>query len=345
LDDFIEGDPTVVVFKRIVVKKNDKKQVVLNIVKADWTLARLKEELKAKDAEFAESDNFVLTFNGKTLDDDAKKLFQYGFKENAIVRTIFRVAGGAAIPDGQRNYPLDVSKWPKKIKPSKKECFSSSVELGPGRHHAEIPCCKSVTSAEAAFRLLKNELFYNGAGELKCKFKTNCRKPISFGYYAWLGQLNLDEEQEFRAQFDINALISPNPELRKCPNEDCGAYVQRPLSMLDVRVRCVQCLAYDWCWSCGGKWKSVNHLKCGNEDCDPLTFYYNLLVNCETATITNIENVPVLRLCPMCNTLIQWTKDCKHMTCKMCNHQFCISCLKQWKTNDHLLETCEIYQY
>jgi len=319
--------------------------VTLTKVRANWTLQRFLEELKDKDEHFSGASEITLTLNGKTLDDKNKKLFEYGFKENAIVRTIFKVVGGAA-SDAPRGYPLDIAKWPKKLKPSKKECFSGSYELPSGRHHAEIPCCKSVTSAEASFHLLKNELFFRSAGELKCKFNSDCGKPISFGYYAWLSQLDPEEEESFRAQFDMNALISPNPELRKCPNEECGAYVQRPLSMPDVRVRCSQCLLYYWCWSCGGKWKGSNNLKCGNDDCDPLSFYYDLLVNCKTETISEIPNVPSIRLCPTCNTMIQWKQNCKHMTCVMCKHEFCFVCMKSWKEMvNHLGTKCEIFQY
>ena len=49
--------------------------------------------------------------------------------------------------------------------------------------------------------------------------------------------------------------------------------------------------------------------------------------------------------CPGCNTMIELTVGCNHITCGSCNHEFCFSCLSPWDQRSHQCSsgTCAIW--
>ena len=103
----------------------------------------------------------------------------------------------------------------------------------------------------------------------------------------------------------------------------------------DTSKSCVQCpvctrkkeKAYHFCWHCLHPWKNALSAKqCGNTTCNA-----ELLGQLLAAPEINVigVNVPSIRACPSCGSLIEHKKGCKQMTCKKCKADFCFICLRK----------------
>ncbi|ETO14312.1 hypothetical protein RFI_23056 [Reticulomyxa filosa] len=147
-------------------------------------------------------------------------LADYGFQNNAIISTIWHVLGGAAEGSTRRQYPKDIKTWPKNITAVKDEYvekLGNSLQI-----YVFMYCIHSVF-----FLYFVDEINHRQSGALKCQFSSSCGKPISFSYYAWLAQLTPEESKEYKTKYDLYTLVKPNSDLQKCPNDECGAYVEK----------------------------------------------------------------------------------------------------------------------
>jgi hypothetical protein len=95
------------------------------------------------------------------------------------------------------------------------------------------------------------------------------------------------------------------------------------------------------CWECQRPW--IGDADCGYDDCKYFGTGkgsdYKVLQTCDTKDINycdHVKNVPKIRRCPGCKTLIEHASACKHMTCNApgCKYEFCFVCLKDWKNAD-----------
>ncbi|ETO31413.1 hypothetical protein RFI_05708 [Reticulomyxa filosa] len=260
------------IYKNIVVNKSNQKRLMLKDIPSNWTLQRFLEELKDKDSNFAEAKSVTLYLNSHELNDKSKTLAQLGFKDNSMISTVWHVLGGTSI---QRQYPKDLTTWPKNIIPVKDGCFSHTYELVEGYYNAKISCCGTVTSAETAYNMLKNEINNRRPSVLKCQFSTSCGKSLSFSDFAWLAQLTPEENKDLMAKYEqstnketeISPLakellrnsktatisgIANVPTLRLCLNTQCRAMIQ--WTERCKHVKCPDCKG-EFCMICLVQWK------------------------------------------------------------------------------------------
>lgn len=120
-------------------------------------------------------------------------------------------------------------------------------------------------------------------------------------------------------------------DIRECPG--CMSLCERK----NKSNLCVQCLictrknekSYHFCWNCCQTWlTALTATQCGNTSCSANTEVIDQLL---TAPEKNINGVmaPSIRACPSCNSLIEHKSDCKQMTCRVCNGEFCFICLRK----------------
>ncbi len=83
-----------------------------------------------------------------------------------------------------------------------------------------------------------------------------------------------------------------------------------------------------YCFRCGGVWKTNTQEKCGNPTCDQsIQSKIDMIRGASLKTIGKANNVPSLRACPSCYTIIEHKVGCKHMACPFCKTTFCFLCL------------------
>ncbi|XP_069106959.1 E3 ubiquitin-protein ligase DDB_G0292642-like [Argopecten irradians] len=138
-----------------------------------------------------------------------------------------------------------------------------------------------------------------------------------------------DDESVFFSRKMTKVSIDYNNDIRQCPT--CGIHCTR-LSPDNKQVECVYCMrdgksVYAFCWECVVPWDPGH-----NCEKDNINISQRTLDNCERVKMqfSNIPNVPKVRACPECKTLIEHDGGCKTMDCPnpTCKHTFCFSCLK-----------------
>jgi len=75
-------------------------------------------------------------------------------------------------------------------------------------------------------------------------------------------------------------------------------------------------------------WKGSGLSVCGNDGCDKGTINA-ILTNAPMKKSDGYYNdeFPSIRACPKCETIIEHSIACKHMTCSSCKTDFCFRCL------------------
>ena len=145
-----------------------------------------------------------------------------------------------------------------------------------------------------------------------------------------------EELEKVSKQVDANYIRQPMNDIRQCST--CGTYSQRdfnkPWPDSFHRAVCFTCTkrakhTVEFCWYCGQQWKGGNGKSCGNSNCQGPADSLRILATCKTKEIASVSGVPDTRACPRCGVLISHTDYCKHMTCKMCDCNFCFVCLVQ----------------
>jgi len=362
--------PEEIQIKELFVNKNNKKVILVKNINGGWTMKDLVKHLQEIDSD-CHNKNIGLIFNGKKYnaeDDGTKKLGEIGIKDKSQMFIFFRVHGGSQQPQNEGQISMEKNKlnndddddndgpfrrlpdpkkyqWPKGIVPSRKECCSLyiSPNVTVDEYYAQICKCKATISPEAMYQYLKNSIMFNGKLVIKCGFNTGCNEEIPYDICAFVSQLSVEEDRELQKKLAEIGVINISPTLKYCPNGECGAICERLVGANYYRVRCPVCKQKDWCWICFKTWiNKKDNVKCGNEDCDVMGYCIESLENCDYKTINGIPNVPTLRLCPQCDGLVNWESKCKHVKCGICNYDFCISCLKNWKDvgeNRHLADT------
>ena len=132
-----------------------------------------------------------------------------------------------------------------------------------------------------------------------------------------------------------NNFCMHSSDINQCPK--CQSYITRQNTSINS-VYCIRCLQKGYsstyfCWYCLQDWKTPLHsTHCGNANCCDAEKLAKLQ-DCKTVVVqyTNLQ-VPELRACPACGSIIQLDGGCKHMTCRACVTEFCFVCLRI-KTN------------
>lgn len=137
-----------------------------------------------------------------------------------------------------------------------------------------------------------------------------------------------EEKSAADVKLSSNYFARTDSDMHVCANDDCKYIIYREPANKSYKVQCTKCQKFT-CWNCskphnGDVW-------CGNDACDPVAMVQQLIELGDTKKINN-KDVWDTRLCPnpACAQVIGHYANCKHMTCKSCNTQYCHICLKLW---------------
>lgn len=100
-----------------------------------------------------------------------------------------------------------------------------------------------------------------------------------------------------------------------CPK--CDRIVERPVPSPQCQIQCI--CEQSICLKCG---EPINHLPL---PCDLVKVFYSLCTDSNEDFIRAIT-----KSCPNCHVLIEKDRNCNHMTCTRCGHQFCWLCKGSW---------------
>jgi len=305
-----------------------------NVDPSKTTVLKLKELIQ--DKEGIDPKSFGLIYGGVELT-DGKLLSEYdvGGTRNAIMMSaIFRWKGGAK---NDKLRDPDVT-HPKLKLSDKADCLSLGAEDEPT---VEITICGCVYAPSSLHSWADDQL--RGKIEFKQLECPNCKAKkksviLSFDLVACGCGWNEEEYNKYYQLFKRKQLNSK--EYKNCPF--CYAIVHRKPNDQDKgnRTHCgnPKCISsQDWCWKCCEPWKSGDMKVCGNLNCLKTIDDKNFnLKNCPTKKFgwgDNMETVvPIFRACinDKCNQVFQHSAACNHMTCPLCNTQWCFICLQKW---------------
>jgi len=112
--------------------------------------------------------------------------------------------------------------------------------------------------------------------------------------------------------------VEDNPSVRWCPAPGCG----NAINVLDVVKGTIAC-------SCGFRFCFT----CRDEAHTPATCDQNKLwmAKCRDDSETSHWIYANTQDCPKCKSAIEKNGGCNHMTCKVCSHEYCWVCKRDWK--------------
>jgi len=284
-------------------------------------------------------ENLDLVYLNHHLNDDNKKLKDYDItKPNCIILATFRTRGGLAYWNEEERIRVPDFNNFKELQPTlNADCimnYNSEDEL-----RVEMPCGHAF-SPLTIFQYIKMQSENLMATKIECPV-VKCNKEWSFELAAAAADLNSEEFVKYGNIF-ASRQVNENDLIKSCPH--CSALVQRPENLTMLRVKCTQCKGSDFCWSCSKSWQGGGFTVCGNNDCG--TKYVNdQLKSCGMCTPSGLKiQVPKMRACPRCLTIITYKEACKHMPCWGCTKKFCFVCLGlqkddgTWPCNSHNYE-------
>ncbi len=121
-----------------------------------------------------------------------------------------------------------------------------------------------------------------------------CNEKQAYPKMIFLAALSKEEQK------DVEILLSQNTPHIKCPKCKSHSFSEDPKM---IRVKCGICNSYDFCMHCQKRWISNDMKVCGNKHCVSSAVLAEELLNCGTKTIGNVPNIPLLRLCPKCESV------------------------------------------
>ena len=113
-------------------------------------------------------------------------------------------------------------------------------------------------------------------------------------------------------RFRLNAEVSLDPNARWCPTAGCDTVLKRGKGKGADKLKCNNCKR-SLCFSCNEVWHE-------GRTCEQAA-------NGVMAAYRRSHDV---RQCPECNTTIERSEGCNHMTCTRCRFQFCWLCSRRY---------------
>ena len=156
--------------------------------------------------------------------------------------------------------------------------------------------------------------------------------------------VTISEDKKASITKAISTNLSISEGKVQCPS--CKSYCER---QNNSQVKCSTCthgsyyyFPYIFCSYCCEKWKDPSDLQnCGNKDCSrnemyvvthpPMTHF--------TGAGGKLVEVPTIRMCPKCATVIEHKGGCSQMRCWICGFNFCLICLRELSRNGGLCTT------
>ena len=137
----------------------------------------------------------------------------------------------------------------------------------------------------------------------------NCSRVLSSSNFLNLLPSDLHTKYE---RFRQNAEVALDPNARWCPTAGCDTVLKRGKGKTSDRLKCNKCKR-SLCFSCNEVWHE-------GRTCEQAA-------NGVMAAYRRSHDV---RQCPECNTTIERSEGCNHMTCTRCRFQFCWLCQRRY---------------
>ncbi|XP_062580726.1 E3 ubiquitin-protein ligase RNF217-like [Saccostrea cucullata] len=197
----------------------------------------------------------------------------------------------------------------------------------------ELPCGHAITP-DNLFGLLREKIRQNEYC-ICCPGKTDsgtCNELFDNQLILKKCMLSADEYLFYSGKLSFNYInASKRNEIKNCPR--CDSYCKK-MNIFQNHIKCFKCsnemfYSFKFCWYCSESWTQDHECSSANENEQNIEIVRQL-ENCSKITLgySNMENVPSIRLCPNCKTLLQHDQACKSMICTICKTEFCFACLK-----------------
>ena len=234
------------------------------------------------------------------------KLSDYpGMGNNAAVFIVMRLKKGSA-----RKVDPSVAR-------SKGPCIVSRIE------YAEPVCvvmpCHHAIHPDELVAFCHNEVYDKHKWEIQC-FMPRCGRNWPMSLLVKSGMTQEELNLLSKGMSTNYCRFNSDASIQKC--RGCHCYCER-IDKTRNDVRCTQCTRkngkpYEFCWLCSQPCTCSHKCKVGEK--------LQILSNCNETTINGVK-CPSIRSCPKCGTLIEHKEACKHMTCLVCQQDFCFVCL------------------
>ncbi len=251
---------------------------------------------------------------------DEKTLADYNIQNGSNLFLVMRLPGGSSLVLKRR---IDAS-----IPLSDEECvitMESTKETGV--IVLRMPCGHSIFP-DGLMDYSWAEVSTNKRIEIKCP---PCATEWDIGIIRRYGGTTAIELSQLELGISKN-FCSRSNDINQCPK--CNSYITRKNASVNSVV-CIVCSrksqsSWYFCWYCLQEWKKpLSSATCGNANCNSAESLAQLR-DCGKVKVDFIEiEIPKLRSCPKCGTIIELTSGCKHMTCKACKTEFCFVCLRR----------------
>lgn len=173
-----------------------------------------------------------------------------------------------------------------------------------------------------------------------------CPSIIEFEEILSIGRPSELEHQFIETAININYCLSL--DIIQCPK--CSSFCERKDTSIN-KTKCTVCTKetstqFWFCWYCLHTWNNstnpYDYDDCGNSDCQRVVL--KQLNDAPKKTFKSIAghnfNVPSIRACPACLSLVEHKEKCPDMSCKMCKHKFCFICLRRKAGKSDDTPTC-----
>ena len=266
--------------------------------------------------------------------EDEKQLCEYAtISHGATLYLVLRLPGGGrywstpSAPTRDSNPTRDIDPTLPRSN-NNDACIITCTENSPDNPVFVMPCGHPM-SPDGLMDYCWNEIGAN-KHEILCPL---CNKEWTIDVIVKYGCASKDELHELETGLSRNFCLK-NEDIIECPS--CTSFCER----MNKKTLCTLCLVCShkkkkqphFCWQCLREWKNDPSSKtCGDENCSVEDQV--LLEQLASAPIIKPEwlstEVPSIRACPTCGTMILLREGCKHMECPICKIKFCFVCLRK----------------
>jgi len=295
---------------------------------------------KISDFEGLPIDTFTLVFMGQNLTDKSESLLsEFNLRNGSVVNCLVRARGGSTnfFTDKTNNFEFTAQALLQN-KTIDVNCLDKYEDEDVPRIKMN---CGHAVSAPKLMQYIKSKLSAHQV-KIRCPCITNngvfdkdrCSEFWDFSYI--FKKVALTNEQITLIEEKLNANYMFLTGVINC--KVCNTYLIR-ISKDNIRVICPICtkikkkVTYEFCYHCLTEW---NGNTCANPECLGKDPRIKIVNTCGFKTIGIVQRVPKIRCCVTCGFPIEHSDACKHMTCEICNSEFCFVCLKpkrngQWQ--------------
>ncbi len=274
--------------------------------------------VKAKTG--VEPEHQRLIYVSKTMQDDEILADYETLRNGSNIFLVLRLYGGSSLVPRRR---INAS-----IPRSDENCLITMENTKEnGVIVLKMPCGHSI-SPDGLMDYCWNEVSMNKKTEIKCPL---CATEWDIGVIRRYSGATAIELSQLEVGISEN-FCSKSSDINQCPK--CNSYITRQNTTLNS-VLCVVCSKKSvsngyFCWHCLQEWKKpLSSATCGNTNCDDGEKLAQLR-DCGKVRVTFLKmEIPKLRACPKCGTIIELASGCKHMACKACRIEFCFVCLRR----------------